>query len=337
MVDTVDLEETKITSEAEAFAFLQRSLAKDLESTSVNVSFDGWPQITLGLDGKGYDSTITTHVAAALIELQQAVNRTYARALKGVSNSNVLTNEQKRSVEFKAKVEKGSSVITVDLGPFANNLANALVGKMTGTELALTIVGVAVAAGGTVVMRNYIRTRSEEKKLEVETKGRIAMSQEETQRMAIFAQAQAQVPAVRIATEEFDQTRHAMMKAVGDAANVNLQGVKLTNAEAHTLAANPRDRAVDVQLNGNYLIDKLDWTKEGEVRISVRSVDRPLAFTAKLVTAALKQDFKDKLKASEWERKKVYMAVNATQLREEITTATIISVEWPPEKPTGAA
>ncbi len=118
-----------ITSEAEAFEYLKSALASQLNDEAMVVEFKNWPVITIRLEGKGYDSTFTPHMAVALVDLQAAMNRTYAQVLRGTSNSNVLTNQQKQEIEFKAKVQKGSSLLTVDLGSYMSTLASGLVGK----------------------------------------------------------------------------------------------------------------------------------------------------------------------------------------------------------------
>jgi len=92
-----------------------------------------------------------------------------------------------------------------------------------------------------------------------------------------------------------------------------------------------------VQLNGHYRIGKLDWTKDGEVRISVFSTDQTLEFTAKLNTETLTMAQKDKLKVAEWDRQRLHLQINATKLRGEVTTATIVGVEWPADGENGAA
>jgi hypothetical protein len=55
-------------------------------------------------------------MAVALVDLQHAMNRNYARMVHGTSNSNILTHQTRQSLTFKAKVEKGSSLVKIDLG-----------------------------------------------------------------------------------------------------------------------------------------------------------------------------------------------------------------------------
>lgn len=318
-----------IASEQDAFKYLQMALSSELGDLPVALEFKNWPLLTISLDGKGYDSTVTPHMAEALVELQHAMNRTYAQVVRGSFNPNVLTLEQKRNIEFKAKVEKGSSLLTVDLGEYANALATGLAGRMTGTEIVLAAVGTAVVAGSVVAYKAFLKHRSEDRKVDLATQERISLSQEETKRMTIMQEVMSGRPMLEHSRQTFDDARHSIVKSVGDANTLKVQGVELNQAEAKAIASTPRSTSEDVQLNGHYRIDKLDWTKEGEVRISVWSTDQSLEFTAKLNTQSLTDENKEKLKVAEWERQRLHLQVNATRLRGVITTASIVGVEWP--------
>ena len=323
-----------ITNETEAFEQLKLALESQLKDDAMIVEFKKWPVITIRLEGKGYDSTITPHMAVALVDLQAAMNRTYAQVLRGTSNPNTLTNQQKQEIEFKAKVEKGSSLLTVDLGPYMSTLASGLVGKMDGSQMVMTVLGLAVVAGSTLAYKSFLKTRTEDRKVTADMQERVALSQEETKRLGVMQAVIAETLLVRRAAEDFDEARHSVTKSVADARTLTVQGVELSNVQAKAIAATPRSTAEEVQLNGQYTINKLDWTKSDEVRISISSTDNELDFTAKLNTETLTNEQVEMLKASEWGRQALYFQINATKLRGDITTATIMSVEGPkPAKP----
>lgn len=318
-----------IASESDAFRYLELALKKQLGSEAVRIEFKDWPVLIIALEGEGYDSTITSRIAEALVELQHAMNRTYARAAHGTGNANSLTAEEKREIQFKAKVEKGSSIIKVELGDFAEKLAAAMVGKMDGTDLVTMVVATAVVTGSVLAYKAFLKHRSEDKKVDLSTQERIALSGEETKRMELMAQAMSQQPRLTATQQDFDDVRHGIVKSVSDATSLSVQGVKLSNGEARTIALTPRTKSEEIQLNGHYMIDKIDWSKQNEARLSLFSTDETLEFTATLNTGNLTEEYKEKLKASEWDRKRLHLSINATRLRGEITTATIVGVAWP--------
>lgn len=320
-----------IASEDDAFRYLEMALAKKLGDGTFHIEFSNWPTLTIALEGDGYDSTITSRLAEALVELQHAMNRTYARVAHGTGNPNTLTADEKKSIQFKAKVEKGSSLIKVELGDYAEKLAIALAGKMDGTDIVMTVVAMAVLGSSVLAYRAFLQHRSEDKKVDIATQERILLSQEETKRLALLSQAMAAQPRIAATKQDFDDVRHDIVKSVSDAKTLSVQGITLTNSEAKTIAATPRSKAEDVQVNGNYLIHRIDWSKQDEARLSLFSTDESLEFSATLNTGNLSAEHKEKLKASEWDRKRLHLSINATRLRGEITTATIVGVEWPKE------
>lgn len=326
---TTDIHEIVISNEDDAFLFLQQALEKGFNDTPLKIAFDNWPVVNIKLEGVGYESTITSRLAEALVELQHAMNRTYARAAHGSANPNTLTSDEKQAIQFKAKVEKGSSIISVDLGAYAEKLSVALAGKMDGTDIVITVVGTAIVGGGLLAYKSFLKSRSEDKKVEASTQERIALSQEETRRLALMSQAMSVQPRIAVAQQDFDDVRHGIVKGVGDASSISVQGFALSANEARTIASTPRTKADEVQLNGHYMISKIDWSKPDDARISLYSTDRSLEFSALLDTGTLKPEYKEMLKASEWERKRLHMMINATMLRGEVTTARIVGVEWP--------
>ena len=326
------IERLFVRSEDEAFELLQRALANELAEQPYVLVFDNWPLLTLRFVGDEYHSTITPQIAGALVELQHVMNRTYARHVRHATNANVLTKEERSSIEFKAKVDEGSSLITVDLGNFAEVLSTALVTTMTGPQLVVLVLGLAVTGASYIAFKAWLAAQSEDKKIDQATKQTVQLSEQETQRMQIFANAMAANPALKASHDDFDNMRHDILKSVGDATSLDVQGIALSQEQARKIATTPRVRAEEVQLNGTYRIVKLDWSKEDEVRISVFGVGAERReFIASMRAHNLTNENIEKLKACEWERRPVHLTINATVLRGDVTTATIVGVEWPTE------
>ena len=87
-----------------------------------------------------------------------------------------------------------------------------------------------------------------------------------------------------------------------------------------------------MQLNGDYFILETNWKKDSEARLKVRNVATNQEFIASLPNESLDQEETDMLQEAEWNRSKVYMSINAAELRGSITTATIVSVTKQPEE-----
>jgi hypothetical protein len=319
--------ELKVANEDDAFRLIEQALNKELGHQPYKLVFDNWPILTIKLEGDGYDSTITSDMAAALVELQHAINRSYARILHDSSNSRTLTADERHELRFKAKIESGSSIIEVNLGEWAEKLSTSLVGKMNPAAIVMTVIGCAVVAGGTISYKDHLQHRSEDKKIEVEMQERVALSKEETRRHEILAKAVTAQPALGYVRENFDVARTEILKGVGDAETLTVAGIQLENSEAHSIARSKRTEARQLQLNGNYEIEQVNWQQEDEVRIKVKGLDKGgRVFVASLTDQSIERDQVKLLQEAEWSRSAIYLSINATELRGEITTAAIVGV-----------
>lgn len=320
----------RITSEEQAFDVLQRALAEEFSDANVRLSFDGWPVLTIELEGEGYRSTITAPMAEGLVQLQRAMYRAYAQLVKGTGNATTLTNEEKTSIQFKAKVDDGCSLITVNVADFVKKVALATIGKMTSTDLVITIVSLAAIAGSTVAYRAFLKARSNDKKVELETQARIALSVDERARQEHLTNALTRVPRLQHISDDFDDARTELLKGVADAKSIEVQGTVLTNSEARALAATTRQRAREVRLDGVYYIHRIDWSRADEARLTlVGQGDQMREFVATLGTLDLTAEHRSILQSAEWGRRSLHLTINATQLRGEVTTARIVGVSWP--------
>lgn len=326
------MEKVTISSEEDAFSLIEKALKNELADTPIELKFDNWPMLEIRLQGAGYQSTITAEMAQSLVDLQHAMNRTYARTVRHSSNARKLTDEDRRGIRFKAKVENGSSLIKIDLGPFAEKLALNVVDKMTPELLVITVLGTAATAGGVFAYKAFLKHRSEDKKISVEAEKSIAMSQEETRRLEIFANAVKSAPVLDHVREDFDEARHGIIRGTADAQSMTLSGVTVDSKTAQVVAMTKRSESKPLQLNGNYFIRKADWQIDGEVRLTISHEESNRVFVASFRDDSLKKEQTKIIEDAEWSRCHVYLSVNATELRGEITTATIVDVKAQPDQ-----
>lgn len=174
------MDEVIINNEKDAFDLLQKALNQELSQKPFSIKFDKWPILEIKLEGEGYDSTITPDLAGALVEVQHALNRAYARTVHRTSNARSLTDDERRKLQFKAKVQKGSSLIKIDLGPFAEKLVTSGVDKMTPELLTICVLGTVISAAGVIAYKTFLKSRSEDKAISESERAKIALSQEET-------------------------------------------------------------------------------------------------------------------------------------------------------------
>lgn len=290
------------------------------------LELSGWPKIEIKLTGPHYDGTITAATAKALVELQRAVDLAYLRLVRPEGKR--LTDAEKEKTAVTATVERGSSLVTVDMDAVLTQLAADLVNKMSPTDISVVVLGLGLIAGATVVAKQYVKSRAEKAGKAAELATQVSLSEQETKRLEIVTSAMSRQPVLAAAREDFDDARDAILRSAADAQTVNLDGVQLTGEQARRLPREPRATAEMVQLNGVYLIAAVSWPADGEAVLELRSVDTGLAFRASLNTRSLLQTDKSLLAAAEWNRTPLYLSINARMLRGEVSAATIVGFDW---------
>lgn len=324
-------QELKITSEQDAFSLIKKALQNEI-GDDVKFVFDNWPKLTIELEGTGYEAALTPSIMQSLVDFQTGLNRTYVKIIHDENNLLHLKAEEKKSIEFKASVENGCTLINVDLTEFAQRITTELVTKMQPTHIiVLAISGMLLWVGGSII-KKHLELASHDKDVSEEAKKAVAMSDQETKRMEIMADAFKAQPKLNYVNSEVSSAMIGLLKGISDADSIEIQGVKFSNSDARVIAQTKRSESIDVQLNGNYQILSVDTSIDDEVKIRLLQTDTQREFTAKFKDHTLDGAQIALLKDAEWSRpkKNVYLSINATELRGNITTATIISVTSQP-------
>lgn len=330
----------RIDSESTAIDAIHAALLKAYEGQSIKLDFDSWPVLRLKYVGEKFDGTITPDIAQAIVELQETLNRAYALAVNNTSNLRSLSEETRRDLQVAATVERGSSLVEIDLGDWATNLSTALVNKMTGSEIVVAVLGAAVVVTAGWLVKSHLRQRSEEKKLSLENAGRLDLSREETRRLEVVTEALKASAVVREVNGYAEGVRDALLKSAFDADAMIVQDeLSVSSDDARKTYRSKLSKPIEVQLNGTYSVKSFAWTDDFQTaRVRVQREDDGVDFTADLPVSALTAPQKARFKDATFDHVRVYLVVNATVLNDAITSATIVSVdEQPPVGPGAAA
>jgi len=321
--------ELKIHDESSAFKAIKAGLDNHFANSNLSLVFDKWPSIEIKLDGTDYDSTITPDFAMALVELQKALNRTYSLLANGSNSANRLSSAQKEEIQFKAKVESGSSIVKVDLSDFAGKLVEATVGKMTPDQVVVSVVSIAAMVAGVMAYKAYLASRSEDKKITEPNRAQIAMSEQETARTKILADALTKDPRLVIIKENFDVARNELVRGVADADHISFNGVTVDNETAKTIVTNVRGTSIETQLNGTYYVTEVNLKKPDEIKLGLTRKQDGKEFEASFSDHSLDGAQIQLLQQAEWGRTTVFLSINAIELRGKVTSARVISVTAP--------
>ena len=332
MADNDNFEVLRVDSKETAISVIQAAMQDVFLGENVKLDFDHWPILHLKYTGPKFAGTITPDIAQAIVDLQEVLNRSYTLAINHTSSLRSLSDEDRRALQVVAKVDEGSSIVEVNLGNWAEKLSTDLVGKMTGTEIVITVLGVAIVVTAGWLLKNHLKNRSEEKKLGIERDERIALTREETRRLEVVTVAMSGNSVVRETEALSEATRDSLLKSAFDAETFSVQdGLTITGEDARRTYRAKRREPLEVQLNGSYSIKSFSWADDYEsARVRVQREEDKMEFPAELSVSALTQDQKNKFKDATFDNARVYLKVNATVLNDQITTARIVSVDEQP-------
>ncbi len=316
---------TTIASDEQAIALLRTALESDLDDGAA-VQFQGWPTVGFKLTGAHYHGTITAGQAQALLDFQRAVEHAYVQLVAPATKR--LTAQEKRQLAVTARAQEGSSLVTYDLNEALTHIASQLIGKMSPSDIIITVLGLGVIAGSTVVAKAYLKERSDRLAKDADLQSRLALSQHEIERMKVLADAIQRQPRLAVVKDDFDEARDGVLRSSVDASAFELEGLALSPVQAGAMARQPRSRSQEAQLNGVYIITGVTWPDEEAVLLDLRATDKTLEFKASLSTMSLLQRDKDLIAKAEWSRTPLYLQVNARLLRGDVASATIVGFDW---------
>jgi len=325
-----DLKELIITDEASAFKAIQTALHDGFAGVAVNLKFKNWPILEITLKGEDYNSNITSDMANALVQLQTSMNRTYALLAHGQNSSAHLTDKERHDIQFKASVKPGSSLIQVDLGAYAEKLVSATISKMTPEQLIITVVSITAIVASVTAYKAYLNATTENKKISELGKTAIAMSEQETARQKILAEAVASNKALVTISHNFDDAKNQIIKGTCDADSISVNSVTIDQETAKLAITKTREAATDIQLNGTYFVTETNLKKLDEIRLGLRRAQDGKEFIASFSDNSLDKASINLLQAAEWGRSTVFLSINATELRGQITSAKVVSVTAQP-------
>lgn len=318
-----------IDSEDKAFEVLQETLKSSNYLAPKNIDFSKWHTLAIKYKGQPFHGTINSDIASAIVQLQSHIYNCYA-LLIGKQSATELTAEQKKSLQLVVEVKKGSSDLEADLLGILNNFLQAAVDKMTGEQITIVVIVFALSILGYVCYKLYVNKKLEES----QSKERLNMSELELEKIKAVMQLKSTSPIVEAMSDGMDDVRQGFIKAALEADNLSLQGVKIEEPIIKKISGRkPRQTSKEVQLNGQYQIFGSNFSGPDEIRFDLQNFDQGngRTFVATISNDDLTEEFKKKLQQAEWDRTKIYLAINATILRDKVISARIIDARWPNE------
>lgn len=238
-----EVKEVVIRSESDALGIIEKAMAGQLsDDDSFLIKFDGWPIFDLDIEGDKYHSTVTTPMMKGLLEYQQVINRIFADNIYS-KGARALTEEDRANLELTFKVAEGSSDIQAQLGAAFNKFGEKMIDKMTGRQLVITVVGLALIAACYFGHQTY-------------TSSQLALLQENN-KSALEMRLIESNDKMSKALADTNQAIVGIVKSAPDATKVTAGNTVFDRADILQISQKEREATVLARMDGKYNIYSL--------------------------------------------------------------------------------
>ena len=311
-----------INNERDAWNLLERAIKDLLPDDTIQLAMGNWPEIHLKFSGAKFNSTITTSMMEAFIDLQKNIYRLYAKLQYNEARSVLLTDDDRRALNIFVQVSPGSTETTIDLKDAFKKLVEGAINKMEAKHFVILAMIGALSYSANSMWKDYLNSQNEIKKAELH----IALSTEETRRLQIFAEATKQVPHVNSLAAGANEFRNKVLKSAKSADSIEVAGQHISREQATNLVRSSRTQSEEVRLDGVYRIVKVDSSNPDYFKVYLVDKDGkgfPAVLDDETITKAKNREL---LQEAEWNKKTIRLMINGTKVRGDVTSARIIDV-----------
>jgi len=220
-----------ISSEDDVWALLERLiLGSSVPAASDAFRRFAWQPVLLYLPEDPLGHVVTPSMARALAEFHASLARSYAYLAYGRATKQVLRSDDLQTLDLKMVTISGSNGIEVngtDLGQLLSRIAS----KMTGNQVTLSVVLLAVLYFSSPVAVSWIHDHFEAQAREREGRERVLMSEKEIQRLRLVTTALVQNPELKPIADLADQSKEPLVRSVIGKPKAKVLGADLTGDE----------------------------------------------------------------------------------------------------------
>jgi hypothetical protein len=320
-----------IKSEGEAWEFFQRALGGEFADKPLIPRFEGWPsqEIIFWIGDK--HEVLTAPMMEALLDYQRGLYRSFLFLTADTTNLQRLSGELRARYEVEFRVGEGCTKLIPDFGGILDKVIEASVGKMTGTELTVTILGIALIWGGVVAWRAWLKHKSEVAANEASNaktrdflRNQRFASEAETQRLEIVTRALVQATGSYALVEASTEAKDGIIRAASRVDATEVGGVAITPEVAQRMSRRSRSEPEHSVLEGAFEVLRNDSAPNMRFRVKLRHVESGREFFAYIRDALLAGDDREIISDAEWAQTPFWGRVEIRTTRGEIIDATVV-------------
>jgi hypothetical protein len=204
---------------------------------------------------------------------------------------------------------------------------------MDGTELVITVLGLALIIAGVVSFRAWLNQKTEQRKIESDDEDTKlwlenyqAQLEHDTRRFDALVAAMHRQPVLGEVDAAVDVARTKIVKAVGEEHGGKVLGVHLAPEFASEITTQKRQQSTEIRLVGVYRVAKVDTTVPDGFRVTLTDEKTGDEISASLIDALISAEHRDIIQKAEWKKQPIFVEMHARRLRHRIVDAVIVSV-----------
>lgn len=328
-----------VSNDAQALDVLERIM--EGEEDLPEIQFKNWPAFEMKVTGDIYKSTITPDLMKGFLELQTAINKSYALARYSASSRN-LKDVDRDELQLILHVKDGSSEFYAKLLEQIDKIGDAFM-QMESKDKVKTILVIGLFVLSSLSYNSYLDNKVELRTLDVqaitheadrnerlETLRLVARPQgDQAERAAnVYAKAVEQYPEIKSMEGYVAQAYDKLLSGAQGAESVNIQGRELPGAVVNEISSSKRQASVGDLVTGVYKILGVDHSLDAHYKFKLRDVLRSEEFYATLPKdgAMITDRILDVLQDAEWNNKVVLLKILTKNNRGKIVNAQIEKV-----------
>ena len=313
-----------VPSEDALWALLERLLEKPGESAEIGpLWISGWRPRLLYYPLEEQGHSIRPSVARAVSDYHASLSQAYALLAYGAANRLLLRSEDKEVLDLSFLVINGSTGLETD-DDAINSLVTRLVGKMSGNQVLISIVLFLLLYFGTDTAKHWITEHYNAKAAYDASKERIELSEKETERLKIFADAMTAVKQGPLLADKADDAKRALIRPSTQSDRTNVLGVEVTREQATTILSSERQKAEGHRLDGIYRVISIDTESETGFVVRIEHIETKREFSADANYGEIPDEDIHVIFAAAENKDRFDGIVNVTYLGEKISRGSII-------------
>lgn len=274
----------RIGSEDDLWAALERYLTPDTPAGRETFEIRGWSPQLLYFPDEPTHHSIRPSAARAVTEFHKSLSRSYAYLVYGNANATLLKSDDRLLLDLEFLVIGGSTgVDATDRALEA--IARAIVQKMSDKQITLSVIIFLLLFFSSSIGASWLSEHYETRRAEDASSERIALSEQETRRVEMMAQALGSAPELAPVKEESESSKTALVRPITQRDSGAVLGTPISQEQAKVIVSKEKQRGEGRRIDGEYRVNDINTTTPLGYVAEIENID-----TGEKITVEVNRD-----------------------------------------------